>query len=71
VLLTNVIVILTNGVCYETNGDQEMCDTNKNVSQMGVIIKRFIEVCFEMTEWAPCQQGSWFGDINHHEHGFQ
>jgi len=71
VLLTNVIVTLTNGVSYETNGYEEMCDTNKNVTQMGVIIKWFTEVCFEMTEWAPCQEGSWFGDINHHEHGFQ
>jgi hypothetical protein len=34
VLLTNVIVIQNNGV-----SSKEMCDTNKNVTKMGVIIK--------------------------------
>ncbi len=40
-LLTSVIVTLKTCVSYlKTNGYQKMSDTNKNVTNMGVIIKR-------------------------------
>jgi hypothetical protein len=35
-----------------------MCDTNKNVTKMGVIIKGFTEVCFDMIEWHHVNKGN-------------
>jgi len=34
-----------------------MCDTNKNVTNMGMIIKGFTEVCFDMTKWHHVNKG--------------
>jgi hypothetical protein len=40
VLLTSVIVTIKNDVSYKMDGYQKMCDTNKNVTKMGLIIKK-------------------------------
>ncbi len=39
-LLLNVIVTIKNDVSYKMDGYQKMCDTNKNVTKMGMIIKK-------------------------------
>jgi hypothetical protein len=39
VLLTSVVVILKNDISTKMDGYQKLCDTNKNATKMGVIIK--------------------------------
>jgi hypothetical protein len=34
-----------------------MCNNNKNVTKMGLIMKGFTEVCFAMTKWHHVNKG--------------